>query len=465
MEFWETIEGGVTLIPNWHIEVICDELQAVYEAWERGESQPDLFINVPPGSSKSTICTQLFPVWLWVRNPSIRIISSSYSSDLSIPHAVKSKDCIQSDKFQLMYGHLFQIKRGEDGKSAYRNNKFGQRFTTSTGGTVMGMHGDFNIVDDPLNKRQAESEVMRTTARKHVFEDLSTRKTDKNRTVTIVIMQRLHEDDPTGFALKNMPGKIKHICIPGELPKFDATGKTGGQVCPDRLREHYVDGLMDVKRLNRSALDGLKVSLGSYGYAGQINQRPAPEGGGQLKTGWFRKISYEDFKTLHDKHKTPINFFLDTAYTEKQENDPTALMANTWIEKTLYILNSEQAWLEFPELLRHIKSYTLRHGYTHTSRIMIEPKASGKSTVQSFKKTEFNVMELPSPTDDKVTRVHNISAMVEAGKVVLVEAPWNDNFLGEAGGFPNASNDDQVDNLVNSLNHYEKGNNKKRVSI
>lgn len=452
LEFWETIES-VTIVNNWHIEYLCDELQFCYEAWERKESQPDIYINVPPGSSKSTICTQLFPVWLWVRNPSIRIISSSYSSDLSTGHAVRSKDCINSEKFQKWYGNLFQIKRGEDNKSWYKNDQFGERYTTSTGGAVTGMHADFTLVDDPLNVKKAESQLERQSANKHIGETLSTRQTDRVRSVMIVIMQRLHEDDPTGAALSERKEQIKHICLPAELSTL---------VSPVELSCKYIDALLDPNRLGRESLMKLKTKLGSYGYAGQISQNPSPEGGGQLKKDWFGSISYELFTKL--KGNTVVNVFLDTAYTANQKNDPSALMATCYIGNTLYIINSEQVWKELPELLKHIPSYSLQHGYNRSSRILIEPKASGKSTVQSFKNTGYNVIELPPPLDDKVTRVNSISAIVEANRVVLVEAPWNDNFLGECGAFPNGSHDDQVDNLVNALTYYVKNNRKVTAS-
>lgn len=142
LEMWETIET-VELVPNWHIEYICDQLQEVYEIWARGESQYDVLINVPPGSSKSTIVTQAFPAWLWVKNPSIRCISSSYSGDLATAHAVKTRDMLRSDKFNRLFPGKVEFKADTDGKTHYKNTSNGERFVTSTGGRVTGMHGDF----------------------------------------------------------------------------------------------------------------------------------------------------------------------------------------------------------------------------------------------------------------------------------------------------------------------------------
>lgn len=451
LEFWETIEA-VNLIPNWHIEFICNELQDVYDIWETGAGQDDIIINVPPGSSKSTICTQLYPVWLWIKNPSIRIISSSYASDLSTAHAVRSRNCIASDKFKLYFSDTCQIKTGEDNKTWYKNTNKGERYATSTGGAVTGMHADFIIVDDPVNPKQAESSIQREAANKHIKETLSTRKTNKNRSVTILIMQRLHESDPTGMALKEKEGKVNHICLPGEL---------SDNVKPDYVKDKYINGLLDQTRLNREALDKLRTDLGSYGYAGQIGQRPSPEGGGQLKKAWFNKISFEEYNKI--KGKTFI--FMDTAYTANQKNDPTALMACCYINHNLYILDSVQVWKELPDLIRYIPSFATKNMYSQGSKILIEPKASGKSTVQSFKNTEYNVMELNPPLDDKVTRVSNIAPFVESGKCFLVEGQWNDSFLGECAAFPNGEHDDQVDNLTNAINYYKSNSGRVRATF
>lgn len=450
-EFWSEIES-VELIDNWHIKYICDQLQEVYSTWAKGESQPDLIINVPPGSSKSTICTQLFPVWLWTKTPHVRIISSSYSSDLSTAHAVKSRHVVRSDKFKLYFSDMWQINTGEDNKTWYKNSKNGERYATSTGGTVTGMHADFIIVDDPINPKKAASRVERDTANKHLSETLSTRKTDKNRTVTILIMQRLHEEDPTGKLIKDRKEAVRHICLPGELSNL---------VHPIELRNNYTDGLLDINRLNRTALSRLKTDLGSYGYAGQISQNPAPQEGGILKRAWFGTISSEDFI----KTGVKCDIFLDTAYTDKQENDPTALTAIAHKDHIYYIYNSVQQWLEFPELLKFIPEFTDKNNYSRGSKILIEPKASGKSIAQSLKKTQYNVIELPPPEDDKITRVSNVSPKIEAGKVVLVAGPWNEQFLDECTFFPNAAHDDQLDNLVNAINYYLNGSGRTRAGV
>jgi predicted phage terminase large subunit-like protein len=442
VEFWPTIVAD-ELKDNWHIEYICNELQVVGERIiARQDKEYDLIINVPPGSSKSTICTQIFPAWLWVRDSSLKVISASYSDTLSTQHAVKSRDLLKSDKFKAFYGSLFDFKRDSDNKTYYENTEGGLRAATSVGGTITGIHAHILIIDDPIKPSQAESEKARKTANDWMDKTLSTRKVDKKLTPTILIMQRLHDQDPTGYILKKENKKVKHICLPAEV---------SSKVSPPELIDRYVDGLLDPVRMDRKALEGAKVDLGSNAYAGQFGQATAPDEGGMIKKAWFRKISYIDFIKLNPKP----DFFFDTAYTEEQKNDPTALMAAWYFNNELYIFNSEEQWLEFPELLKYIPSFGERNLYQVKAKFLVEPKASGKSVVQSFKKTPYNFIELDSPVGDKRMRVSGITPFLESGRCILVEGVWNEQFILQCSTFPNAEHDDQLDNLTNAINYYE----------
>lgn len=440
LEFWETIEP-VELVVNWHLRVMCDELQAVYEGWTRRESQPDALFNVPPGTSKSTTVTQLFPAWLWLMQPSTRVISSSYASSLSVSHAVKTRDCVRSDKFQRLFPGLIEAKPDEDGKTSYRNTRGGQRYATSTGGAVTGVHADFLIIDDPLNPAEAGSEAALQAAKTHL-QTLSTRKTDKDRSVTIMVMQRVHELDPAGLWLAD--GRpLRHICLPGEL---------SNDVRPVALAARYVGGLLDPVRLSRAALDKLKVALGSYGYAGQVMQVPAPAEGGILKKAWFRVVTWEQFQALPGARGAAWNFDADTAYTDKQANDPSALLASCYLSNTLYVRYAGEMRLEFPALVKALPELVKAHGYTPQSKLYVEPKATGKSVVQQLRMdTKLNVLEAPAPDADKKTRVNACAPFIEAARVVLIDGSWNEAFVQQCATFPTAAHDDMLDCLTQAI--------------
>jgi predicted phage terminase large subunit-like protein len=444
LEMWETIES-VELIVNWHIEYICDQAQEMYEAWERNESQPDGLFNVPPGSSKSTILTQLFPAWLWLKKPFFRIISSSYAGDLSVGHSLKSRDCLRSDKFKRLWPNRITFKADQDGKTNYRNTAMGQRFSTSTNGRVTGMHGDCIIIDDPIDPEEASSEVARKAAAGHLRK-LSTRTTDKARSFRIMVMQRVHELDPAGIWLKS--GRpLRHVSLPGEVSEH---------VKPAHLKSRYVDGLLDPRRLNRVALAGLKVALGSYGYAGQIGQVPTPAEGGILKKAWFKTMLWPDFleKVPGAKHAVWL-FDADTAYTEQTKNDASALLVSVYLGQTLYVRHVAEMRLELPQLKTKLMELAKAHGYGPLSKLHIEPKASGKDVVAELRNiSQLNVVEAPAPVSDKTQRVNAASPFIEACRVVLIDGAWNTAFIEQCCGFPMAAHDDMLDTLTQAIARY-----------
>src|SRR5690606_9661214 len=129
--------------------IICNKLQEIAQrVIDRQPKKADLIINVPPGCSKSTICTQIFPAWCWANDPTIKIISCSYSATLSTQHAVKSRDVLKSDKFKAYYGDKVTFKDDSDNKTLYENNQGGMRASTSVGGTITGMHAHIILIDD-----------------------------------------------------------------------------------------------------------------------------------------------------------------------------------------------------------------------------------------------------------------------------------------------------------------------------
>lgn len=442
-EFWGEIVSD-PLIYNWHIEYLCNELEALGKrVFARQPKEYDLIINIPPGTSKSTICTIMFPVWCWVNDPTLRIISGSYASELSISQSVKSRDLLRSDKFLSYYGHLFGFKSDSDNKQHYENTKGGARFTTSVGGTITGKHAHIKILDDPINPKQAASDVELKSANDWVDKTFSSRNVDKKITPLIVVMQRLHEDDPTGHMLAKKGKRIKHICLPCD---------TSFPIQPSELRSNYVNGLLDPQRLDRDSLAEQKLDLGSYAYAGQMGQQPAPDEGGLIKKAWFDIV---DMK-LEWIGKT-INFTVDTAYTEKETNDETAVLGFFTDNNCMYIVSADEVWQEFPELTKYLPEFCNQNGYTAESRIYVEPKASGLSLIQQLKRSsQLNIITDDPPKDDKITRVRSISAILEAKRVKLIKGQWNQLFLTRVGQFPTAKNKGLVDCLSMAAKKIQK---------
>lgn len=418
---------------NWHIPYLCEELQIISEwIFNRQKKEYDLIINIPPGTTKSTIITIMFPAWLWAVDPTIRVISNSYAADLALDHSVKSRDIITSEKYIRLFPET-RIRPDKSAKGAYENTSKGARYSTSTGSAITGKHAHIIINDDPLNPKQASSDADRKQAIEHT-KTLSSRKVNKKNTPTITIMQRLHEQDVTGYLLSKKGDTIKHICLPAEL---------SDSVKPVDLKQRYIDDLLDPIRLDSEVLKEAKKDLGSYGYANQFEQETAPPEGGIFKKDWFPIIQWKpEYESLI------WNFAVDTAYTEKLDNDESAFIAYAHHKNDLIIRHVNECWLELPELVKHSISYSSLHGFSRNSRMYVEPKASGKSLVQTLGTDHaFNAVEDKTPLKDKVARAQGASPPCEAKRVKLIEGNWNKDFLDRLTAFPNNKHKGLVDCL------------------
>ena len=439
---WIVVEPAVPLSTNWHHKYICDLLQQECErVIAQKPKDKDVIINVPFRSTKSLIVTVMFPVWAWIKSPKLRFITSSYSATLSIELATKSRDIIFSDWFKSRWGDVFHIKKDQNLKERYENNFVGMRRATSVGGTVTGQGGDFLIVDDPLSPQMASSATERDNANEWYRTTFYSRLNQPDIGVRIIIMQRVHEDDLTGFLLgRETRLKYKHICIPA---------KSGDDnIKPKHLEEFYDKdtGLFWEDRFSQRTLDDYKSALGSYGYAGQLQQTPTPLDSGMIHKDWFKIDRYRVEEAV-------VNFVIDPAYTADQKNDPSALLAYTYKDNKWQIVDCVNVYKEFPDLVKFIQQWVAKNGYTNRSRIFVEPKASGKSIVQTLvRETGLNVKEDKPPTKDKVARVSDVSASLESGRVSLLNGDWNDEFLDQLTKFPAAKHDDMVDCLVMAVN-------------
>lgn len=431
---------------NWHAKYICDLLQEEAERIIRKEKRvKDIIINVPFRSSKSMICTVIFPVWCWTRDPSLKFINVSYSGSLAIEHSSRSLDLINTPWFQGLYGRSVTLKPGSQAKSHYETTATGVRKAVGTGGQITGSGCDIIIVDDPQDPTMASSEVERKNTKDFYDHTLFSRLNDPDIGVRIIVMQRLNEEDLTGHLMSAKTGRPEdhnHICIPGELDEKILR--------PVDLKQYYTNGLFWPTRFNPKALKTFKKTLGSLQYAGQIGQRPAPPEGNIVKSKWFEIMPA--ILAKRDPERCPIIFFLDTAYTEKQENDPSAILACYYFEKKIYIMNIAEDYLIFPDLINFVKAYVHINDYSRMgSMIWVEPKASGKSLVQSLRtNSDLNVAEIESELvngKDKMGRLSTISPYIQSGRVVLVEGTWNEHFLTQVCSFPNAAHDEFVDLL------------------
>lgn len=447
--FWD-ITSPHKFQHNWHIEYLCNELEKIAERVAKREPKKyDLIINVPPGTTKTITCSIMFPAWCWTKWFWMRFITASYSSALSMESAEYCRDLIRSAQFQELYPEL-DIKPDKDTKSNFKVVKRrtiipgregrvitgGGRYSTSVGGTLMGFHGDILIVDDPLNPTEAISDKDRETANRWCEQTLPTRKTSKEVTPTIFIMQRLHQDDPSGHILAKQKKNIKHICLPGEIRNY------AKQVNPPELIKYYKNDLLDVNRLTWDSLHDLEADLGQYGYAGQVGQDPTPPGGGMFKVDHFQIMT-----TMPPlQHVKASLRYWDKAATQDGGAYTCGVKMSKLSNGQWLVEDVKRGRWGTNEREAIIKETAINDGRRVTVWVEQEPGSSGKDSADgTVRNLAGFVVKTERPTGDKTYRADPYSVQVNVGAVSLLSAEWNHKFIEEHRFFPYSTYKDQVD--------------------
>lgn len=293
--------------------------------------------------------------------------------------------------------------------------------------------------DDPLNPKQAASAVELKSANDFFDKTLPTRKVDKAVTPTYLVMQRLNVNDPTGHLLAKKKD-IYHICLPATL---------SSKVKPERYKSHYIDGFLDPVRLGPSALAELRIDLGSASYAGQIDQVPVPEGG-LIWQKWFIEVPDESFPHINSASQVGTDW--DLAYTKEEKNSASAYITSGMIGNNIFLFDFDWKWLEFPELIKWMKSKSAPH--------FIENKASGKSSRQTLQKHGIPAIEV-KVSSDKIARAKDATPTAEAGLVFIKRSMADKLYSDPKQGilfFPNGEQNDIADVLSQCLIRRTKKN-------
>lgn len=428
---FKTVSPGHKYHHNWHIDAIAEHL----EACRRGELRR-LIINMPPRQMKS-ICTAIsWPAFLIGHNPATQIMCGSYSQALAKKHSLDTQLVIGSEWYQSVFPEV-EIDPRQADKGKFVTTQRGHRMAVSTGSTATGEGGDFIIIDDPTNPLQAMSDAERNTANEWFDQTITSRLNDKETGVMVVVMQRLHEEDLSGHLLEK--GGWHHLCLQAKAEK--KTFITLGNY--KRVVEK--DELLDPKRLSQKILDETRKDMTAYSYAGQYQQNPAPDEGGILKKGWWRRYPGENPPVCDY-----IIQFWDTAFLEDQEADYSActtwgiFMATGYDKKeraACILLDCEYDHWSYPDLKKQALASYKHH---RPDKVVIEFKASGQSLFQDMRKLGLPVSRF-KVEKDKVYRANVASPVLEKGHVFYMERDWAETVIKECAQFPNGKNDDIVD--------------------
>ena len=411
-------------------ETLADTLHKVH----KGEIKR-LIINIPPRYGKTELAVKMYIAWSLAKNPAAKFIHLSYSDSLALDNSSMTKEYINSDAF----GRLWDIKLKKDSQSQKKwyTTDGGGVYATSSGGAITGFgagSGGAIIIDDPLKPDDALSDVRRSFINNRYNTTIRSRVNDRDVPI-IVIMQRLHEEDLSGYLLDGGSGEEWHHL------KLSALDDDNKALWPEK---HSFDELEAIRQADR------------YTFSGQYLQLPSPPEGGEWRKDWFNIVNRAELP-----NDIVYEMYIDGAYTKDTRNDPTGIQISGKSGDNLYIFKSIDKYLEMPELKNFITSFVQSCGVP-VSQILVEPKASGKSLVQLLRReTRYNVSELTTNfvRYSKIERARASSPFIEGGRVYLVKDNWNDAFLQQVSTFPNAKHDEHIDvtsyaierNLINNF--------------
>jgi predicted phage terminase large subunit-like protein len=427
-----TLTPGQRYVSSWHIDAIAWHLERVH----RGEIRR-LIINMPPRSLKSIAASVAFPAFVLGHDPSRRLICVSYSGDLAKKHSNDFRAVLES----RWYRSSFPSTRigPKDSEAEIELTARGFRMATSVGGTLTGRGGDMIVIDDPLKPDDAMSEVKRSGANQWFSNTLLSRLDDKRTGAIVVVMQRVHIDDLTGFLLEQSD-EWDVLSLPAIADDEEVIPTWGGQTYRRRLGE-----ALSPQREPIEVLEALKLQIGSDAFSAQYQQMPAPPGGAMIKRDWI--VRYSELPPAADRRFTLQSW--DTASKGGPENDWS--VCTTWVvtrKKQWYLVDVWRRRVDYPALKAAVRTLTEQW---KARRVLVEDAGAGTALVQELRGTVSGIIAV-KPEGDKVSRMAVASAKFEARQVLLPErAPWLADLEAELFVFPVSRHDDQCDSISQAL--------------
>lgn len=473
---------------SWAVDALCEHLEAVTFGHIRR-----LLVNFPPRCTKTTVASICWPAWAWARRqrtfwsgPSVKFLCASYNNALALEHSNKTRRLIASGWFNSRWGQQVQILDDQNSKVQFDNSAGGSRVSTSVSGTLLGLGGDIINIDDPHNTKEIESQVERETAINFYKEISSTRLNHPKLSAIVVTMQRLHEDDVSGYiqSQDDYENNWTHLMLPMRhderrhcvtVLKFDEGGQPEQTFEDPRIEEGE---LMWPERFGEREVSALESSLGPYMASGRLQQRPTPKTGSIFDRDWWELWEDKGGKF------PPFEYLvasLDSAFTEKEENDPSGLTVwgvfrNAEDKRRIMLVHAWRKHLQF-----HGANIDRRQGETEMAyrrrasptwglvewtadtcrrfkvdRLLIEAKASGISAGQELQRLhgrEGWAIQLCPVKGDKVARALACQATFSQGMVYAPERDWSEMTISEMEMFPKGRYKDLTDSTTQAIKH------------
>lgn len=436
-----------------HIEVIAQKLQMVVDGKIKR-----LMVFLPPRSSKSVICSKLFPSWYIGRNPKHEIMTISHSDQLASDFGRSVRDIVDMPEFTTVFNGV-QLRQDVRASGKWMTNKNGSYYAAGVRSQIAGRGAHIAILDDAMSEEDAISSAGRKYIKEWWPSGLRTRLMPNGS--IIIINTRYHHDDLCGWLLRqeekmDIPFSKRWdvIRIPAWLDRHSAKLldlPEGSSYFPEWKSDEVL------------ALDEqeIRATNGSRYWESLYMQNPMPDEGGIIKKNWV---------TWWEGHEPPRCDFIiqtyDTAFSTRTTADYSVIQ--TWgifnnidtnelngvetVTSNLILLGNMKGRYEYPELRRIAAQEYRKH---RPDICIVEKKASGQSLIQDMRKSGLPVLEY-TPDKDKVSRVYSASPMFESRRVWLPkDRSWSNDLFDELIGFPYAQHDDQVDACIMAV-HYVK---------
>lgn len=421
----------------------------------------------------TSIISVMGPAWAFTLDPSYKFLFASYAQKISLEHSRLCKMLIESDWYQRRWGNRVKLAKDQATKGHFATTAFGHRIATSvnSGGTALG--ANFLTLDDPNDAKDGESKVTRESTNDWVSRVWSSRLNPGAIQSQILVQQRINEMDVSGYIMSRDEDKEwVRLILPMEFEslrrcKTIPLPSTKGKVWEDpRTKEGE---LLCPNYLDKKAIRKLKIGLGRYNYAGQCQQRPAPEEGGIIQR--------KDFRVWTNPKLPKLIFMLqswDTALTATETSAYSActtwgVFCNERGINQLLLLHAWRGHVTYPELLKRAIRLQKNCADIYDTElpgnkknvpdeILVEAKASGFSIISDFLAKGIAAKGFsPDKYGDKVQRVHLATPWIESGKVWVVGDENNklvkdhEMMVENASLFPNAESRDLVDTMTQAI--------------
>lgn len=441
-KYWSLVSQD-KFVRGYHIDAICEHLQAIADGKIKR-----LVINVAIRHTKSLLCSVLFPVYLWLKRPEARIITATYSKDLTVRDAVRSRQLIEQLEFQSRFPHLHLVD-DSNRKDYYQNSAQGHRLSVSIGSRTTGFDADFICVDDIHDMATRNSEAERNNAIDYFETALSSRLVYTGREAIVVAGHRVHEDDLYSRlrAKYSDDGSWSWLVLPEEYnPKF--AGWYNGIGWKDRRQEGE---LLWKEKFSRDVLEQEKKRY-RHEYSTIFQQEPVSPDGHTFKSAWFKHYQQnEEEYILGEKHYSKskaVRFAVcDTAISTSSTADYTVVQVYDIVGCNFVLVDQLRRRLDGVKIVPTVAEFVKRH---NVQWISVEAEFVGKFVADQLRGQHNLIVRNFSAKKhgDKETRAISAEIRLEAGQIWFPSRQgWVADLESELLGFPNGAHDDQVDCL------------------